>query len=249
MDDRILACDGAVHIRILPYVAKNSPDILLRIPPGKLSGPVAIQVEHRDLVAAPEAFLYHGDSNIAVAACDGNFHLKVSPRNAGGVGFDLGGCAFCHDHAAFAAAFGAHVDDPVGAFYDVRVVLYDDDSVLLVHQFFDYLEEGVDVGAVEARGGFVHDVDVAFLLQLRGYLEALGFAAGKGAQGLAELEVAKAYVLEEPQVLVDLWGGEEGECFIHGEVEDVGYVLALVPVGEDFGVVALSFAFIALGFY
>lgn len=107
--------------------------------------------------------------------------LEVSPSYARGVGFDLGGCSFGHDHAAFVASFGAHVYDPVGSFYDVGVVFYDDDGVLPVHQFLDYLEEGVDVGAVEACGGFVHDVYVAFLLQFGGDLEALGFSSGEGA--------------------------------------------------------------------
>lgn len=50
-------------------------------------------------------------------------------------------------------------------------------------------------------------------------------------------------------MLVDLVGGEEGEGFVHGEVEDVRYVLALVPMVEYVGVVAFSFAFVAEGFH
>jgi len=103
---------------------------------------------------------------------------QVLPGDAPGVCLDLQGGAFCQDLAAFVAAFGTQVDDPVGAFDDGFVVLDDDDRIAVVHQFLDYLVEGVDVRAVQAGGGFVHDEDVAFLLQLGGYLEALGFAAG-----------------------------------------------------------------------
>ena len=56
----------------------------------------------------------------------------------GGVGFGafshLFGCALCHDGSALSATFGSEVDDVVGTFNDVEVVLNDNHSVPLFHQ-------------------------------------------------------------------------------------------------------------------
>ena len=46
-----------------------------------------------------------------------------------GVGGDVFGGSGGYDLASSAAAFGAHVDDPVGGFDDVQVVLDDEQGV------------------------------------------------------------------------------------------------------------------------
>ncbi len=57
---------------------------------------------------------------------------------AGGVSGDLFGGASSYDLAATAAAFGTHVDDPVGGFDDINIVFDDEEGTAS----FDELEEG-----------------------------------------------------------------------------------------------------------
>ena len=65
------------------------------------------------------------------------------------------------DHlAAFVAAFGAEVDDPVRRADDVEVVLDDGDGVAVAGEAVEDVEEFVDVGGVEAGGGFVGEVEL-----------------------------------------------------------------------------------------
>ncbi len=62
---------------------------------------------------------------------------------------------------------------------------------------------------MEAGGGLVEEVKGAAGLafgELAGELHALGFAAGEGGGGLAEVDVAEAYVDEGLELLVD--GGD-----------------------------------------
>jgi ABC-type Mn2+/Zn2+ transport system ATPase subunit len=60
------------------------------------------------------------------------------------------------DHASAAvAAFGAEVDDPVGVAHDVEVVLDHDDRVAGVDESVQHMYELLDVGHVQADGGFV----------------------------------------------------------------------------------------------
>ena len=47
----------------------------------------------------------------------------------------------------------------VGALYYVEVVFDDDDGVASVDEALEHLEEFVDIGEMEAGGGFVEDVD------------------------------------------------------------------------------------------
>ena len=65
----------------------------------------------------------------------------------GGAGGDYG--------AAVEAAFGAHIDDMVGGFDDVEVVLDDDHGVAAVDELAEDFEETLDVCGVEAGGGLV----------------------------------------------------------------------------------------------
>ena len=78
-----------------------------------------------------------------------------------GVGGDLFGGAGGDDLAAAAAAFGAHVDDPVGGFDDVEIVLDDEEGAAAFDEFAEGGEEFGDVVEVEAGGGLVEDVEGA----------------------------------------------------------------------------------------
>ena len=59
------------------------------------------------------------------------------------------------DLTAFTAAFGAHVDQVVGAFDDVEVMLDDDDGVALFHQFVQDTQKNTDVFEMKTGCRFV----------------------------------------------------------------------------------------------
>ena len=63
--------------------------------------------------------------------------------------------------AAAGAAFGAHVDDPVGGLDDVEVVLDDEQRAAAFDEFAEGGEELLHVVEVEAGGGLVEDVEGA----------------------------------------------------------------------------------------
>ncbi len=63
--------------------------------------------------------------------------------------------------SSFVAAFRAEVYDPVGGFDYFHVVFDYDDGVAAVGESVQDLQEFVDVYGVEARGGFVQDVECA----------------------------------------------------------------------------------------
>jgi uncharacterized Fe-S cluster-containing radical SAM superfamily protein len=84
-----------------------------------------------------------------------------------------------HHLAAAGAAFGAHVDQPVGGLDDVQVVLDDDDGVAGVAQLVQHLQQHAHVVEVQARGGLVQDVQRAAgvaLAQFQRQLHTLRFA-------------------------------------------------------------------------
>jgi hypothetical protein len=77
---------------------------------------------------------------------------------------DLGhlfGRALGNKMAAAGTAFGAEVDDVVRGLDHVEVVLDHDDGVACVDQAAGDLQELVDVGEVQSRGGIVEDIDGA----------------------------------------------------------------------------------------
>ena len=96
------------------------------------------------------------------------------------VGGDLFGCAYGYDLAAAAAAFGAHVDDPVCGFDDIEVVLDDEEGASAVDEFAEGGEELGYIVEVEAGGGLVEDVEGAGA-DFCGCV--VGAAGGDGARG------------------------------------------------------------------
>lgn len=103
------------------------------------------------------------------------------------------------DLAAVGAAFGAHVDNVVGAFDDVEVVFDDDHGVAAGDELLQDAHEAFGVVGVEAGGGLVEDVEGAAggaTGEFGGELDALGFAAREGGGGLAEADVAEANVAQ-----------------------------------------------------
>ena len=70
---------------------------------------------------------------------------------------DIFGTAFGDDLPAVASAFGAYVDDVVGAFDDIEVVLHNQYGVALVHEPLQNKEQGAYVFEMQAGGRLVED--------------------------------------------------------------------------------------------
>src|SRR5256885_9147061 len=72
--------------------------------------------------------------------------------------------ALSNDLSTLVAGFRAEVDDPVGGFDDLEVVLDDDDRVARVNQPLKNSQKNADVVEVQAGGGFVEEEERGSLL-------------------------------------------------------------------------------------
>ncbi len=75
------------------------------------------------------------------------FHLRHVLGGAGG-----------NDLPAAIAAFGTDVDDPIGGFDHIEVMLDDDDRIALIDQFVQHFQKFAHILKVQARRGFVQDI-------------------------------------------------------------------------------------------
>lgn len=105
-------------------------------------------------------------------------------EEAAGVGFrdgdDVLWTAFGDDATAAVAAFGAEIDDPIGGFDDVHVVLDQEDAAAVFNEALEAGEKLADVVEVEPGGGFVKDekgFGAGGLGQVGGEFDTLGFAS------------------------------------------------------------------------
>ena len=65
-----------------------------------------------------------------------------------------------YELAAVLAGFGAEVEDPVGGFNDVEIVLDDEEGVAGIDELAEDGEEVLDVGEMQAGGGLVEDEEL-----------------------------------------------------------------------------------------
>lgn len=150
------------------------------------------------------------------------------------------------DLAAVLTAFGAHVDNPIGGFDDVKVMLDDDHGVAAIDEFAKDFEQAADVVGVEAGGRLVEDIEGlagAAASELSGELDALGFAAGESGGGLAELNIAETDFLNGFELRENSGDvGEEFNSFINRHVKNLGNIFPFVLDLEGFVVVAAAVA-------
>ena len=129
-------------------------------------------------------------------------------------------------------------------------MLDDHERVAGVAQFREHFEQLVDVREMQPGRRLVEDIDRApgrLFRQLRGELDPLRLAAAEGRAVLSEPHVAEAHVFERHELVVDLRHvAEKARGFVHGQVEDVGDVLALVGDLQRLAVVAPAAADFAL---
>jgi hypothetical protein len=107
---------------------------------------------------------------------------EEAARVRGGRVHNLFGWADGDDVAARFAAFGAEVNDVVGGFDDIEIVLDDEQRAARFDERAKGGEQLVDVVEVEAGGRLVEDVErprARAFREMRGELDALRFAARK----------------------------------------------------------------------
>ena len=63
-----------------------------------------------------------------------------------------------YDRSAHVAALRPHVDDIIGGFYQIKVVLNDNDGVALIGQPLEYRYQPVNVGGMKSGRRFVKDI-------------------------------------------------------------------------------------------
>ena len=121
------------------------------------------------------------------------------------------------DGAAVVTSCGANVDDVVRMGDDGLMVFDAEHSGAGIDQLVEQGEELLNIGQVQACGGFVEDVGSAGFSHVGGEFDALTLAAGESREGLTEGDVAQAHI---DQALQDFGGGgqlgvfgaEEGEA-------------------------------------
>ncbi len=92
------------------------------------------------------------------------------------------------------ASLRAEVDDIVGRFDHVQVVLDHHDRMPVIDQSVQTFQQSIDVGEVQTGCRLVENVQVVFaafeLAKLPGEFDALGFATRENRRSVAELEVS-----------------------------------------------------------
>lgn len=153
------------------------------------------------------------------------------------------------DAAAPRAPFGPQIDDPVGSFDDVQVVLDDDDGVAAIPQLVQHLEQLLDVVKVQPCGRLVQDVEGLAgipLGELARQLDPLRLAPRERGGRLAEPDVGEAHVHQGLQLARHRRHRiEELAGIFHRHLEDLVDVLALVLHLQGLAVVALALADVA----
>src|SRR5688500_19378524 len=105
---------------------------------------------------------------------------------------DVCGSSHRDDLTAAVAAFGAEIDDVIGAFDHFEIMLDDDDGMALLDQFVKGPEQALDVVKVQAGGGLIENKKRSRLARLghvRGQLQTLRLAARERRQRLAQANI------------------------------------------------------------
>jgi hypothetical protein len=153
-------------------------------------------------------------------------------------------CAFEHEPAAGLSPFRAQIQDVVGLFDDVEIVLDDDYRISLAGQGLQNLQELFYIIEVKAGGRLVQNVDRSSrgsAVQLPGELDSLSLATRQGHGALSDLDIAQSNV-EKGLKLVFQHGNplEEGGGFLDRHRKDVGDTLAAVLDFESLPIVTLA---------
>src|SRR5512145_1645433 len=144
------------------------------------------------------------------------------------------------DPAAAGAAFGTQIDNVIGGFDDVQIVLDDYHSVAHIHQAHQHVEQFLDIGKMQADGRFIQNIQgvaVDALAQFAGELDALRLAAGKRRGRLSQADVTQAHVNQKLKMQFDGRDvGEKVQRLVDRQVQHVGDAFVFVSDVERVGV-------------
>ena len=105
------------------------------------------------------------------------------------------------------ATVGSQVDNPVGRLNDVQMMLDNNHRVAKVCQSMEHVKQLLHVIEMQARGGFVENVERLSgrpLAEFARKLDALRFSAGESRCGLAQPDIAEAHVDQRLQLCINL---------------------------------------------
>ena len=153
------------------------------------------------------------------------------------------------DPSTLIAAVWAQIDQPVGGLDDIEIVLDDQQGSAGFLELAKSGEKFGDVIEVETSRGLVENVEDAAIFragEMRGQLQALGFAAGERGGGLAEAQITEADFVEHTQLGNDFGHvDEKGEGFANGHLQDIVNVFAVIADFQDTVFETLAAAFLA----
>lgn len=133
------------------------------------------------------------------------------------------------------ATLGPEVDNPIGLFDDIKVVLDQNHRVTEIDQSLQNFYELFHIRKMETRGGFVNHINrlpSATLGEFEGQLDPLSFPARKGECRLPQLDIPKTNGLEGSQFMSN-WGDthEKLRRFVDGHLE---HLVDVFPFVADF---------------
>ena len=67
-------------------------------------------------------------------------------------------CAHCHNAPASVPTVWAQIDDIIGGFDDIKIVLDDEHSVATIHQAGQHLEQALDIRKVQTSCRLIQNV-------------------------------------------------------------------------------------------
>src|SRR4029077_12634956 len=113
------------------------------------------------------------------------------------------------------------------------IVLDDQQRGAAFEQLAECAKKLGNVIEMQARRRLVEDVEDAFVVgaaEMRGELQALGFAAGERSRGLSEAQVAEADFVQDAEFGNNLWNvNEECERFANRQLQDFVDILTVIP--------------------
>ncbi len=109
------------------------------------------------------------------------------------------------DFATEATGIRSDIDEVVGSTHNLFVVLDNDNSIALVAQFLENMDESVGVAGMETNAGFVEDIERAHegAAQRGGEVDALALATREAVGHSVQREIAQSDVQEELQAGID----------------------------------------------
>ena len=104
-----------------------------------------------------------------------------------------------NDFTAIIASFRTEVDDPIGNFHKIHIVLDDKDSVLFFNELLEHFDELVNVVKMQSRSWLIENIErlsSRWARKLFGQFDPLRFTTRKCRRTLSQLDVVQTHFSE-----------------------------------------------------